>query len=293
MTSSAMADEAQKTTNASDESSSLVLGLSGSAWDAWLIISVALAALTAAAVGLTTAASIVSHKREAEGAERELAVYKLTVDGKVSDAKREGIEAGKTAGDALLRAAQLEKDASLAQERIAELNKETARLSAEAESSRAAIASANARALEAQEALARFKAPRSLIESNKASDNALLSQYAGTEVAIYILGDGPEPNALAAQIKDRLSSAHWDVNSWIWTGAGSGIGVFVMYKVGTEAQVARPADAIASVFLASGIFAKKDIWPGDWDTFGGMLGGPNPPAPTKAPIRIVIGTKPQ
>jgi hypothetical protein len=51
-------------------------------------------------------------------------------------------------------------DRRASRERIAQLDKETARLSADADASQAAIADANARALEAQLALEKFKAPR-------------------------------------------------------------------------------------------------------------------------------------
>ena len=56
-------------------------------WDSWLIISVIAAALVATAIGVTTAGSIISHKREDLAAESPLDQYKLTVDAKVADAK--------------------------------------------------------------------------------------------------------------------------------------------------------------------------------------------------------------
>ena len=89
--------------SASAATSTLFLGQSGEWWDFWLIASLVAAAIVAGAVGITTAGSIISHKREAAAAEESLAAYKLTVDGRVADSKKEGIEAGKTAGDALVR----------------------------------------------------------------------------------------------------------------------------------------------------------------------------------------------
>jgi hypothetical protein len=97
--------------NANAAASTLLLGHNGEWWDFWLIASVIAAALVATAIGVTTAGSIISHKRETAAAQRELASYKLTVDERVAEAKKEGIDAGKTAGDALLRAAALEKEA--------------------------------------------------------------------------------------------------------------------------------------------------------------------------------------
>jgi hypothetical protein len=51
-------------------------------------------------------------RAESEATKSEYESYKLTVEGKVADAKKEGIEAGKTAGNALVRAAELEKEAA-------------------------------------------------------------------------------------------------------------------------------------------------------------------------------------
>ena len=82
--------------NANAATSTLFLGHNGEWWDSWLIISVIAAALVATAIGVTTAGSIISHKREGLAAEAALDQYKLTVDAKVADAKTEGMEAGKT-----------------------------------------------------------------------------------------------------------------------------------------------------------------------------------------------------
>jgi hypothetical protein len=73
--------------------STLFLGQNGEFWDFWLIASLVFAAFAAIAIGVTTTGSIVSHKREAADAERVLEHFKLE-----------------------------------AQERIAQLNNETARL---------------------------------------------------------------------------------------------------------------------------------------------------------------------
>lgn len=62
--------------------------------------------------GLSTWAVVRLQRLEISKAAIELGEYKLSVDGKVADAKKEGIEAGKAAGDALLRAASLEKQAA-------------------------------------------------------------------------------------------------------------------------------------------------------------------------------------
>lgn len=76
-----------------------------------MLITLVIAGVAALLVAAATTGAVVASKREAVASRAELERYKLTVDGKIADAKREGIEAGKAAGDALLRAAALEKEA--------------------------------------------------------------------------------------------------------------------------------------------------------------------------------------
>lgn len=102
----AMSDVTSKDPSAQATPSNLLFGLTGEAWDRWLIGAVYLAAIAAAAVGITTAGSIISHKREAERAQIELETYKTEVAGKVADATKQGIEAGTTAINAVATAAE-------------------------------------------------------------------------------------------------------------------------------------------------------------------------------------------
>lgn len=217
--------------------STLFLGNDGEFWDFWLIISVIIAALSAIAIGVTTAGSIIAHKRETIASENALTQFKLSMDLQVS--------------------------------------------------------TANARALEAQLALERYKAPRSIEENNKALIVQVLSKFSGTKAAIYILGEGPEPNNLGRNIGTILNESKWDALDWNWVGAGSAVGVVVTFKHGSDIPIETACDALVSAFNSAHIEAVKQEWPGDWDHFGGMLNGPNAPSPTEAPIRIIIGTKPQ
>jgi hypothetical protein len=58
--------------NANAAASTLFLGHNGEWWDSWLIVSGIAAALAAAAIAVTAAGSIISHKREARSAEKAL-----------------------------------------------------------------------------------------------------------------------------------------------------------------------------------------------------------------------------
>jgi len=174
-----------------------------------------------------------------------------------------------------------------------ESNERIASLVTQGDQLRKDTAEANARAVEAQLALEKLKTPRSIPPKEIARLVALLSAFAGTNAAIYILGEAPEPNGLAGVIAGILKAAKWDALTWHWSGVGAATGIVVLFKEGTEAQVGAACDALISAFVSVHLDAGKQQWPGDWGQFGGMLNGPNQPAPTAAPIRIVIGNKPQ
>lgn len=84
-------------------------------WDKLTLLSLALAAIAALAVVFTTLQALKAQKAETEKAKIELEEYKLTVEGKVADAKKEGIEAGRAANDASLRAAEANERAAKAE----------------------------------------------------------------------------------------------------------------------------------------------------------------------------------
>ena len=151
------------------------------------------------------------------------------------------------------------------------------------------ISEANARAAEAQLALEQFKAPRSIPASDVPRLITLLSEFSGTNAAIYILGEGPEPSSLGAAIKALLTQSRWSVKSWTWSGGGAAAGVLVFFKPGSGADILNPCNALVAGLLSVHIAAGTQPWPGpDWDHFGGMLNGPNPPSPTAAPIKSLL-----
>jgi hypothetical protein len=79
--------------SANAAASTLFLGQNGEFWDFWLILSVVIAAGAAIAIGVTTAGSIVSHKREAASSEEALAKYKLDTAKDIADANARVAEA--------------------------------------------------------------------------------------------------------------------------------------------------------------------------------------------------------
>jgi hypothetical protein len=87
-----------------------MLGLSLETWNNIMVMFLGIGAFAAVMVGVSTFAVIRLQKLEATNAALAFEQYKLGVDSRVADAKKEGIEAGKTAGDAVLRAKELEKE---------------------------------------------------------------------------------------------------------------------------------------------------------------------------------------
>ena len=77
-----------------------------------MVVSLVLAALVAGMVGVSTFVVVRLQRQELAHSKKEFEEYKLEAERHVADAKKEGIEAGRTASDALLRAAQLEKEAA-------------------------------------------------------------------------------------------------------------------------------------------------------------------------------------
>jgi len=96
-------------------------GLSLDSWNNIIVGFLSLGAFAAVVVGVATYVAFQLQKQETREANDALERYKIGVAVQVEDAKKEGIEAGKAAGDALVRAAALEKeaaDARLATERL-------------------------------------------------------------------------------------------------------------------------------------------------------------------------------
>src|SRR5260370_18827451 len=78
---------------------SRMFGLDLHSWEQLMLLSLGIAGLIAIAVFVTTASVVILQRHETAEAKTELEEYKLSAESKVADAKKEGIEAGKTAGN--------------------------------------------------------------------------------------------------------------------------------------------------------------------------------------------------
>lgn len=139
----------------------------------------------------------------------ELDQYKTDASIKVEEARKEGVEAGKTAGNALVRAAGLEKEA------------------------------ANAR-LETEK-LKAVVAWRTIPDANSGAFKKALEAKPGSVNLRWTDGD-PEALFLAIQISNILSAAHWNVAAGSIKPANSIMfGIILPPVAGDDAQTLREA----------------------------------------------------
>lgn len=158
-----------------------------------MLLSLVLVAVVAALVVAATAGVIIVQKREAIAAQDEFKRYKVTVDGRIADARAEGIEAGKAAGDAALKAAE-------ANERAAKLEKEAQGLTLD-------VASANATAAQAELALAQYRAGRFLTIEQKQKIEDVLRPASKGPVIIKPNFLSPEPMRYANELSEVFNKA--------------------------------------------------------------------------------------
>jgi len=163
-------------------------------WEEWMLISLAAAAISAVAVVVTTQRVIKLQRIELEASKavtEGLKSANLTLEVKVADAKNEGIEAGKAAGNALLRAAELEKQAAESRERATKLELE----------------------------LAKIKQPRLLSEERLKPLAEKLRPFAPTPFDLAFIPGDPEAAIFGTHIAAMLEMAGWKWVPWAPEGA--------------------------------------------------------------------------
>ena len=192
------------------------------------------------------------------------------------------------------------KSHSESEERIAELKKEQARLSADAQSSRAAIAEADARASEAQQKaneadLARVKlelqlAPRRLSGDQKAALIEALKPFAGTEVQLWTFPPGTaDTSPLANSIYQVLLDAGWKPHRFSSISGQAMPGITASFKVGSGSLEAVRV-LIESVSNIAGFDVQMAAPYSEEPNLGAAMSDET--GPIKATVIIIVGTKP-
>lgn len=122
---------------------------------------------------------------------------------------------------------------------------------------------------------------------------ASLRKHAGAQAAIFILQQVSDAPAAGSTISGWLGDAGWAPETWTWTGVAGIVGVVVLVKDGSDPATSEAASTLMEGLRSAGFNVTKGDWPADWRRYRGALDGPQTPAPTDAPIRIVIGAKPR
>jgi hypothetical protein len=181
-----------KVTKKPNMDSSSFLGRSADWWNGMMLVTLVIAGIVAFLVAAATTGAVVATKREAVASQTELERYKLTVDGRIADAKREGIEAGKAAGNAVLRAAALEKEAQ---------DLKAANLALQ---------------LQVQ--------PRRLSGENSAKLISALAKLPALPIAVVSRLFDPEGADFADDLSNAFVAAHWEaVRQKDWTMSDRGV----------------------------------------------------------------------
>jgi hypothetical protein len=180
-----------------------------------------------------------------------------------------------------VKEAHWEKDRTESAERIATL-------AAQGDQLRKDTAEANARALEAQLALERFRAPRSLTAEQQSELRAKLLPFAGTISRVWTMPAGsPDTAGLAGLLIHVLEQANWSVGRATSLSGQSFPGVVVAYRNGTDA--APQAAALVEYLNSAGVPATVAQ---PFDDEGGLMPASNMVSPAGLPnIVVVVGSK--
>lgn len=194
-------------------------------------------------------------------------------------------------------------------ERIAALNRDTAKLSSDAESARAEIATAQKAAAEANqkaeaERLERLKlearlAPRDLPDDALGPLVAVLEHFKGNRIDILAFAEGASSDTvpLASRIAEAFNKARWRAKYWrIISPTASVRGLVFSTREGAGPEVEGLADALVTTFRVALLSAIK--WDQHFKTSDGKeipgagFNGPPWDENDVAKIRLFVGTKP-
>ena len=211
----------------------------------------------------------------------------------VADADARAVQAARESATAREKAQSAEIDAEEVRKRVAELGKavrEATARAAEAAQAQAAAETPPREEAAADSAAAPREPPTSPPTSPpKSPIVASLGKYAGTKAAVYVVDEASDAPPAGAAISGTLSEAGWAPLTWTWTGVSGILGVVVLVKDNSGPATDEAASALLEALRSAGFNASKGDWPADWRRYRGALDGPQAPAPTEAPIRIVIG----
>jgi predicted nucleic acid-binding Zn-ribbon protein len=181
-------------------------------------------------------------------------------------------------------------DAAEIQQRLADLGKLVREAAARAPEAAQERAAETPRPVQGQGSSESTAASRDTQPSPIVSN---LRKYAGTKAAVFVVQPISDAQAVGSAISASLGDAGWAPQTWTWTGVAGIFGVVVLIREGSDPATNEAASALLETLRSDGFNVTKGDWPADWRRYRGTLDGPQTPAPTDAPIRIVIGAKPR
>ena len=290
--------------------------------DKAVIASLVATVMAVAALGVTTwlsfrfSGAVRAHEQAVLDGYRGVEGHSLQLEREVAAARQRAAELEQQVTAARQRAATIEQEASAARERAdaygqaaRDANERAARADRET-----AAAAAKERALELDAAEIRQRLAELGQQVRKAAEKPAepppesaapagdkpaslvvesLRKFAGTKAAVFVVDQVSDASAAGAAISTDLSEAGWEPQTWKWTGVAGILGVVVLVKDGSDPATSEAASTLVEQLRANAFSATKGDWPADWRRYRGALDGPQTPAPTDAPIRIVIGAKPR
>lgn len=230
-------------------------------------------------------------EREAAAArERALAFEQAARDAneRAARATQEGTAARNAVADEKERTPQI--DAAEIQRRLADLGKLVRGAAA------GTADPAQAPATEAPGTAGEAAAPDKAAVDREAQPSpvvASLKRFAGARAAVFVVDQISDAPEAASTISGYLGDAGWETQIWTWKGVAGIFGVVVLVRDGSGPVAAEAASDLVDALRSAGFEVTKGDWPADWRRHRGTFDGPQTPAPTDAPIRIVIGAKPR
>lgn len=202
------------------------------------------------------------------------------------DANERATRADRETAAATAKERALELDAAEIRQRLAELGQQV----------RKAAEQAPKQAPKAEQATTAEPPPESAMPAGDKPASLVveaLRKYAGTKAAVFVVDQASDAPAAGAAIASDLREAGWEPQTWKWTGVAGILGVVVLVRDGSDPAINEAASTLVEQLRANAFSATKGDWPANWHLYRGTLDGPQTPAPTDAPIRIVIGVKPR
>ena len=156
------------------------------------------------------------------------------------------------------------------EERVAELQRQTARLKIEQKLT-----------------------PRSLDAAQKETIRASLVTLSGTSLDVIACGDTPEIGNLIKAIIQTLQTAGWNVRVWASIGGGglAVIGIPIQTQAGSDLFDEKAADSLVAALQDVGLASARVI-PFEGTDLPMALTGPEWNRKAVAKIRMLVGTKP-